>query len=114
MTVYELSRGQFDELKSNYFWSEDTAHIPKYDHLGQPALFAGDIPDDVICKYYAGIDFVNDDFSSTPGIPWTDSRLKFCEIRTPNGKGYTRQWLTGAEIKEHEKIGYIVLDAIPF
>ena len=48
MTTRELNRDQLDELKNAYFWGEDTAHIPKFDHLGQPALFAGDIPDSVI------------------------------------------------------------------
>ena len=113
-SVYELSRDQFDELKSNYFWGEDTADIPKYNSIGLPALFPGDIPDDVICKYYSGISFVDDDFSSAPGIPWTDSKLRFCEIRSADGKTYTRQWLTGAEAREHEKAGYIVSSAIPF
>lgn len=113
-SVYELSRDQFDELKSNYFWSEETAHIPKYSNVGEPALFYGDIPDNVICEYYAGVSFVDDDFSSPAGIPWTDSQLKFYEIRSADGKTYAQQWLTGAEAREHEKAGYIVFPAIPF
>lgn len=108
MTVYELSREQFDELKSAYFWGDETAHLPKYDSLGLPALFPGDIPDSVVCDYYTGIHFVNDDFSSAPGLPWTDAKLNFYEIRSANGKTYTRQWLTQAEAREHEKMGYIV------
>ena len=63
MTVYELNREQLDELKSAFFWGEETAHIPKFDHLGRPALFPGDIPDHVILEHYNGIDFVPDDFS---------------------------------------------------
>ena len=66
-SVYELSRDQLDELKSAYFWGEDTAHIPKFDSSGRPALFAGDIPDSVIYDYYSGISFVDDDFSCTAG-----------------------------------------------
>ncbi len=67
MNVHELSRDQLDELKENYFWSDETAHIPKFDSLGRPALFPGDIPDAVIYDYYAGICFVNDDFCCTAG-----------------------------------------------
>lgn len=66
-SVYELSRDQLEELKSAYFWSEDTADIPKFNNLGLPALFPGDIPDSVIYDYYGGISFVDDDFSCTAG-----------------------------------------------
>lgn len=107
-TVYELSRDQLDELKSNYFWGEDTADIPKYNNVGLPALFPGDIPDQTIADYYDGISFVDDDFLSAPGIPWTDARLSFYEISSTDGKTCTMQWLTGAEAKEHENAGYIV------
>lgn len=67
MDVRDLSRDQLDELKEAYFWGEDTAHIPKFNRLGLPALFPGDVPDSVIFEYYAGIHFVNDDFSCTAG-----------------------------------------------
>ena len=67
MDVRELNRDQLEELKSAYFWGEDTLEIPKYDALGLPALFPGDIPDAVIFDYYAGICFVNDDFCCTAG-----------------------------------------------
>lgn len=67
MDVRELNRDQLNELKSAYFWGEDTLEIPKYNALGLPALFPGDIPDAVIFDYYAGIYFVNDDFSCTAG-----------------------------------------------
>ena len=66
-TVYELTREQLEELKSDYFWGEDTAHIPKFNSIGLPALFPGDIPDEVIFEYYDGISFTNDDFFSTAG-----------------------------------------------
>lgn len=67
MDVKELSRDQLDELKEAYFWGEDTLEIPKYNALGLPALFPGDIPDAVIFDYYTGIYFVNDDFCCTAG-----------------------------------------------
>ena len=49
---------------------EETAReviVPKYNALGLPALFPGDIPDAVIFNYYSGIYFVNDDFCCTAG-----------------------------------------------
>lgn len=67
-SVYDLTRDQLDELKSAYFWSDETAHISKYDHLDRPALFSGDVPDNVIFDYYSGISFVNDDFCCTAGM----------------------------------------------
>lgn len=68
MTVYELTREQLEELKSDYFWGEDTADIPKFNNIGFPALFPCDIPDEVIFEHYDGISFVNDDFSCTAGM----------------------------------------------
>lgn len=67
-SVYELSRDQLDELKSNYFWGEDTLTIPKFDSIGLPALFPSDIPNSVIFNYYKDISFVDDDFSCTAGM----------------------------------------------
>lgn len=66
MTVYDLSQDQLDELKSAYFWSDDTQETI-YCGDGLPVLFPGDIPDDVIYREYDGILFVNDDFSCTAG-----------------------------------------------
>lgn len=63
MTVFELNHEQLSELKSAYFWGEETAHLPKYNSLGLPALFPDDLPDGVILWHYAGIEFVEDDFS---------------------------------------------------
>lgn len=70
MTVRELTRDQLDELKSNYFWSDN---FPGYYYphwqTGElvPVLFPGDIPDHVIFEQFDGIHFVNDDFSCTAG-----------------------------------------------
>jgi hypothetical protein len=62
MTVKELNRDQIDELKWDYFYSDE------YDETittaaGLPVLFAGDIPDGVIFAVYAEIHFVKDDFA---------------------------------------------------
>lgn len=66
MSVKELNRNQLNELKQNYFYSDD------YDEkittsTGLPVLFAGDIPDQVIFDLFEGVDFVNDDFFCTAG-----------------------------------------------
>lgn len=94
MTVYELSRDQLDELKEHYFWGEETVHIPKFNHLGLPALFAGDIPDNVIFDYYAGIDFVNDDFCCTAEkITYNPNNCKMnCDCCTLSGNCIKELW----------------------
>ena len=69
MTVYELSRDQLDELKSHFFWGEETADFPKLNEIGLPALFPDDIPDATVFRYYVGIEFVNDDFACTADLP---------------------------------------------
>ena len=70
MLVHELSRDQLNELKSNYFWSDECLGC-MYPHwlTGElvPVLFPGDIPDEVIFTKYAGVSFVNDDFACTAG-----------------------------------------------
>lgn len=70
-SVYELNRDQLDELKSNYFWSEDFPGCV-YPHwqTGElvPVLFPLDIPDNVIFDRFNGVSFVNDDFSCTAGM----------------------------------------------
>ena len=61
-TVKELNRDELDELKWNYFYSDDyDSNITNAD--GLPVLFPGDIPDKVIFAVYAGISFVDEDFS---------------------------------------------------
>ena len=70
-SVYELSREQLDELKSNYFWSDEyePCFYPHW-QTGElvPVIFSGDIPDEVIFEKYGGISFVNDDFGCTAGM----------------------------------------------
>lgn len=107
-TVWDLSADQFAELKSNFFWGDDTPEELKNNNIGLPALFPGDIPDNVIAEYYSDISFVDDDFCSAPGDPWTDSRMGFYEIYRKDGTYCYCQWLTGAKAKEYEKAGYIV------
>lgn len=63
MTARELNQEQLDELKWNYFYSDD--YDPKIvGEDGLPILFAADIPNEVIFAVYSGIDFVPEDFSN--------------------------------------------------
>ena len=61
MDVRELNEEQLDELKWTYF----------YDMESWEYEYPWDIPDDVIFNHYAGIDFVDDDFSCTAKNSWT-------------------------------------------
>ena len=62
MTVQELNREQLNELKWDYYYSDD--YDPKIvGDNGLPILFAGDIPDKIIFAVYDGIHFVEEDFS---------------------------------------------------
>ena len=61
MTVKELTRDELDELKSNYYYSDD------YDtnivgENGLPILFPGDIPNRIMFALYDGTEFVKEDF----------------------------------------------------
>ena len=56
MNVRELNRDQLDELKWQVFCDPDQYGEFEYFH---------DITDEHIYKFFDGIDFVNDDFSST-------------------------------------------------
>lgn len=56
MKVTELSEDQLEELRRNYFYDEEIEH--KYDCID-------DVPNEVLFKHYADIDFVNDDFGCT-------------------------------------------------
>ena len=63
MTVRELNQDQLNELKWAYYYDDD------YDEKivganGLPISFAGDIPNEIIYAVYAGIHFVEEDFSS--------------------------------------------------
>ena len=66
MTVRDLSREQLDELKTAYFWGEETQNI-----LSDDVISPEQIPDEIIFNYYDGVTFVDDDFfcSSVEEIP---------------------------------------------
>ena len=61
MKVQELSGEQLDELKQAYIC--ETIENPSYGELAD----ATEIPDDIVFEYYAGFDFVDDDFFCTAG-----------------------------------------------
>ena len=56
ISVYELSKEQFEELKDSYFYTVDNS----YD-------YPSEIPDSVVKEHYKDICFVNDDFFCTAG-----------------------------------------------
>ena len=66
MTVEELSREQLDELKFNYFFSDDYDQKIVMEN-GLPPLFPSDIPDWVIFALYRNVEFAKVDFSCTAG-----------------------------------------------
>ena len=57
MLVQDLNREQLEELKTSYFWLDDTQDI-----LPDDILSPEEIPDDIILEHYSGICFANDDF----------------------------------------------------
>ena len=57
MTVKELTRDQLNELKSAFFWQEETMHLVPANCWDET-----DIPDELIFEHYANICFVDDDF----------------------------------------------------
>ena len=65
MTVQELNREQYKELCQAYiteFWTDD-AHGTKSPSMSELACADELVAEDVIYRYYAGVNFVPDDFS---------------------------------------------------
>lgn len=69
MDVRELNQDQLLELKFNLWFAEDGDDW-FYDHLSQEDKMIinlqdspGDIPDEIVFRAYAGISFVEEDFS---------------------------------------------------
>lgn len=62
MSVYELTREQLDELKSAFFWGEDTANLVPEDVWSEDQ-----ISDALIFRYFENTEFVDDDFLSSCG-----------------------------------------------
>lgn len=58
MTVRDLNQIQLDELKTAYFWGDETQDI-----LPDDVISPDQIPDEIIFDYYDGVCFVDDDFS---------------------------------------------------
>lgn len=55
--VRDLNREQLDELKTSFFWQDETQDI-----LEGAYTSPEQIPDDVIFEHYEGVCFVDDDF----------------------------------------------------
>ena len=69
MKVYELNRDQLDELREVLFWDWSNAALPitkeLYSEVWNNTDFPGDLPDEIIYFNYDGIEFAEDDFSSS-------------------------------------------------
>lgn len=57
MTVYELNREQLNQLKTAYFWGDETQ-----DSIPDNIISPDQIPDDIIFHHYADIYFESEDF----------------------------------------------------
>lgn len=57
MTVRDLSHDQLSELKSAFFWDDETQDI-----LPETIAVPEEIPDEIIFDHYEGVCFVDDDF----------------------------------------------------
>lgn len=62
LMVQDLNREQLDELKTAYFWQDETQDI-----LPDDITFPEQIPDEIILEHYDGICFSPDDFCCTAG-----------------------------------------------
>lgn len=62
LMVQDLNREQLDELKTAYFWQDETQDI-----LPDDITFPEQIPDDIILEHYDGVCFEPDDFCCTAG-----------------------------------------------
>lgn len=70
MTVYELNSEQYKELCQRYiteFWTDDEygTESPSWEDL---ACADELVSEDVIYRYYDGVDFVEEDFSCAKGV----------------------------------------------
>lgn len=72
MKVTELSREQLAELKQNYLCEicdRRTDETPSY---GELAAADATVTDEEVFRYYAGVEFTADDFTTTDpdALPW--------------------------------------------
>jgi len=63
MTVEELSREQFEELRESYYYSL----LDSDDDILEEVIYPEDIPDNIILEHYDGVVFTADDFFCTAG-----------------------------------------------
>ena len=61
-TVYDLTKNQFEELKSTYFYQL----LDDGDVLNE-ICYPEQLPDDIIYNHYEGINFTDDDFYCSCG-----------------------------------------------
>lgn len=83
MTTHELNKDQMEQLKSNLFYNREEwsdALTDKECEAITDAVNWNEIPDEIVHKNYAGVDFVPDDFAKDDDdYPSTMSANDVCE-----------------------------------
>lgn len=67
MSVYELSKEQLSELKSDWFWDTVDNCVDETEVDPRDYGYPDNIPDKLVKEHYKDICFVNDDFLCTAG-----------------------------------------------
>ena len=73
MTTHELNKDQMEQLKSNLFYNEEEwsdALTDKECETITNAVNWNEIPDEIVHKNYAGVEFVPDDFSQEEKVEY--------------------------------------------
>lgn len=73
MTTHELNKDQIEQLKSNLFYNEEewSDALTKEDiDTIESSTSWNEIPDEIVHKNYAGVEFVPDDFSQEEKVEY--------------------------------------------
>jgi hypothetical protein len=73
MTTHELNKDQMEQLKSNLFYNEEewSDALTKEDiDTIENSTSWNEIPDEIVHKNYAGVEFVPDDFSQEEKVEY--------------------------------------------
>ena len=73
MTTHELNKDQIEQLKSNLFYNEEewSDALTKEDiDTIENSTSWNEIPDEIVHKNYAGVEFVPDDFSQEEKVEY--------------------------------------------
>ncbi len=73
MTTHDLNKSQMEQLKSNLFYNQEEwsdALTDKECEAITDAVNWNEIPDEIVHKNYAGVEFVPDDFSQEEKVEY--------------------------------------------